>query len=71
MKGLKPELMRKLQNGASVCHIPGIYSSIWTDMLIETTYLCLGHGPAGTIGLTTGWKQVTMSYNERGASKTC
>ena len=58
MKGLKPEFMRKLHNGVFVCHIPGIYNSTWTDMLIETTYMCLGHGPAGTIGLTTGWKQV-------------
>ncbi len=58
MTGLDTDLMKKLQNGAFVRHIPGIYNSTWTDMFIETTYMWLGHGPAGVIGLATNWKQM-------------
>ena len=41
MKGLNPEMMKKLQQGAFVRHIPGVY-----DYDIR-----LGHGPAGTTGV--------------------
>ena len=51
MIGLNPEMMKKLQQGAFVRHVPGIYNSTWTDMFIETTYMRLGHGPAGTTGM--------------------
>ena len=78
MKGLNPEMMNKLQQGAFVRHIPGIYNSTWTDMFIETTYMRLGHGPAGTTGMATDyhhgevgpqlcphWRSITaMSNNE-------
>ena len=36
MIGLNPEMMRNLQQGAFVRHIPGIYNSTWTDMFIES-----------------------------------
>ena len=42
-KGLDPVMMKTLQYGAFVCHIPGIYNSTWTDMFIETTYMRLVH----------------------------
>ena len=58
MKGLNPEMMKKLQEGAFVRHIPGIYNSTWTDMFIETTYMRLGHGPAGTTGIATNYHQM-------------
>ena len=55
MKGLNPEMMMKLQQCALVRHIPRIYNSTWTDMFIETTYMRLGHGPAGTTGVATDY----------------
>jgi len=58
MKGLNSEMMKKLQQGAFVRHIPGIYNSTWTDMFIETTYMRLGHGPAGTTGMATDYHQM-------------
>ena len=30
-------MMKKLQYGAFVRHIPGIYNSTWKDMFIETS----------------------------------
>ena len=60
MRGLGTKLMKKLQKGAFVRHIPGIYNSTWTDMLIETTYMRLGHGPAGAVGLATDWNQMVV-----------
>ena len=58
MKGLNPEMMKKLQHGAFVWNIPGIYNATWTDMDIETTYMRLGHGPAGAVGVTTDYQQM-------------
>ena len=55
MKGLTPVMvmMKKLQYGAFVRH--AIYNSTWTDMFIETTYMQLGHGPTGAIGVATNY----------------
>ena len=58
MKGLDPVTMKKLQYGAFLRHIPGIYNSTWTDMFIETTYMRLGHGPSGAIGVATDYHQM-------------
>ena len=58
MKSLDPEIMQKLQHGAFVRHIPGIYNFTWTDMFIETTYMRLGLGPAGAIGIATDYDQM-------------
>ena len=58
MKGLNPEMMKKLQHGAFVRHIPGIYNATWTDMFIGTTYMRLGHGPAGAVGVATDYQQM-------------
>ena len=58
MKSLHPEMMKKLQDGACVRHIPGINNSTWTDMFIETTYMRLGHGPAGAVGVATDYHQM-------------
>ena len=58
MKGLPTEILKKLQQGAFMRLIPGIYNSTWTDMFIETTYMRLGHGPAGAIGVATDYNQM-------------
>ena len=55
MRGLYPVIMTKLQYVAFVRHIQGIYNSTWTDMFIETTYMRLGHGPTGAIGVSTDY----------------
>ena len=39
-------------------HIPGVYNATWTDMFIESTYMMLGHGPAGAVGLSTNYDQM-------------
>ena len=33
-------------------HTPGLFNGIWTDMVIETTYIRYGHGRSGIIGIT-------------------
>ena len=58
MKGLNPEMMKKLQHGAFVCHIPGIDNATCTDMDVEITYMRLGHGPAGAVGVATAYQQM-------------
>lgn len=34
-------------------HKRGIWNSLWTDMMIETSYMKVGKGPLGIIGVTT------------------
>ena len=51
-------MMKILQQGAFVRHIPGVYNSTWADIFIETTYMWLGHGPAGTTGVATNYHQM-------------
>ena len=53
--------MKKLQDGAFVRNIPGIYNATWTDMFIESTYMRLGHGPAGAVVLATDWNQMVTT----------
>lgn len=33
-------------------HVPGIWNDICSDMFIETTFMCYGHGPGGIVGIT-------------------
>jgi len=58
MKGLPPETMKKLQHGVFVRYIPCIYNATRADMFIETTYMRLGHGPAGAVGVATNYNQM-------------
>ena len=55
VKGHDPVMMMKLQYGAFVHHIPGIYNSTWMDKFVETTYLWLGQGQTGDIGVATDY----------------
>ena len=48
-------MMKKLQYGAFVRHIAGIYKSTWTDMFIETVFMRLGHGPTGATWTVTDY----------------
>ena len=33
-------------------HQAGIWNGMWSDMFIETTFMCYGHGPGGLVGIT-------------------
>lgn len=33
-------------------HQSGLWNGIWSDLFIETTYMCYGHSPSGIIGST-------------------
>ena len=48
-------MMNKLQYGAFVRNIPGIYNSTWTDMFIETTCMRMWHGHTGAIGVAADY----------------
>ncbi len=56
MKRLNAPLTKKLMKSAFVRHIPGIYNATRTDMFIETTYMRLGRGPAGAVGVSTDYQ---------------
>ena len=47
------EILEKFMKGEHVTrHTPGIWNGIWTDMMIETTFMRQGKGPNGIIGIT-------------------
>ena len=39
-------------------NIPGIYNATQTDMFSETTYMRIGRGPAGTVGIASDYHQM-------------
>ncbi|XP_046577679.1 uncharacterized protein LOC124285478 [Haliotis rubra] len=50
---LNPEQLEKFLKGEHVTrHTPGSWNGIWTDMMIETTFMKYGKGPDGIIGIT-------------------
>ena len=53
MERLGQEELSKFMKGEHVMHhVPGLWNGIWSDMLIETTFMRYGHGPGGIIGIT-------------------
>lgn len=53
MEQLDPVLREKLLKGEHVArHSPGIWNGIWTDMLIETTFMRFGKSRGGIKGIT-------------------
>ena len=64
MKGLDPVMMNKLQYGAFLRHIPGIYNSTWTEMFIETTYTVHAAGAWTERGYRGSYR--LPSYGEMG-----
>ena len=60
MEKLPPEVLNQFMKGEHVMrHQEGIWNAIWSDMIIETSYMKIGKGPAGVIGFTTS--TTTMS----------
>jgi len=53
MEKLTGELLEKFLKGQHVQrHQAGIWNGIWTDMMIESTFMRYGHGPGGIVGIT-------------------
>ena len=60
MENLPPEVLTQFMKGEHVMrHQKGIWNAIWSDMMIETSYMKIGKGPLGVIGFTTS--STTMS----------
>ena len=54
MERLPNSVLKNFLNGEHVGrHKKGIWNGLWTDMIIETTYMKKGKGPGGLIGITT------------------
>ena len=53
MTNIPKNLLKKVLDGEhAMWHQNGIWTSIWSDMMIETTVMRFGHGPNGMAGLT-------------------
>ena len=53
VESLGEEELSKFMKGEHVMHhVPELWNGIWSDMFIETTFMCYGHGPGGIIGIT-------------------
>ena len=57
---LPSEVLTQIMNGEHVMrHQKGLWNAIWSDMLIETSYMEVGKGPLGVIGFITS--SITIS----------
>lgn len=53
VEALPHNILQKFMNGDHVTrHTPGTWNAMWTDMMIETTFMRNGKGPRGIIGVT-------------------
>ena len=53
-----------VHGGQHTVHIrDGLFNGIWSDMAIETTYMKVGKGPAGILGVTTNERSVAIWSN--------
>ena len=57
---LPKEVIKQLKHDFSLRVIDGIWNCIHTDQFIETTYMRLGHGPAGAKGVTINQTQMEV-----------
>ena len=63
MERLTNSLLDPFMEGEHVIHLnKGMWNGIWTDMGIET-YMKIGKGPAGLIGVTTNARSVQIWAN--------
>ena len=54
MSRLPPTILEQVLNGEHVLrHREGIWNGIWSDMMIETSYMKFGKGPNGINGKAT------------------
>ena len=53
MERLPDDILVQFMKGEHVMrHQAGIWNGMWSDMFIETTFMCYGHGPGGLVGIT-------------------
>ena len=53
MHRLPDEVLKKFLKGDHVmCHNPGLWNGLWSDMFIEATFMRYGKGPGGIVGVT-------------------
>ena len=61
MENLPPEVLTQFMKGEHVMrHQKGIWNAIWSDMMIETSYMKIGKGPLGVIGFTTSSTTISI-----------
>ena len=64
MERLPSEPLRRFRNGEHVIHLrEGLWNGIWSDMGIETTYMKIGKGQTGIVGVTTNSRTVDIWAN--------
>ena len=64
MEKLPNSLHDPFMKGEHVIHLSkGLRNGIWMDMGMETTYMKIGKGPAGLIGITTNARSVQIWAN--------
>ena len=53
MERLHENVLKRFLNEEHVrSHNPGVWNGIWSNMFIETTFMCYGKGPGGLVGVT-------------------
>ena len=53
MERLPQEVLSHFMKGEHVMHhSAGLWNGIWSDMMIETTFMRYGHAPGGKVGIT-------------------
>ena len=53
MERLPQEVLSHFMKGEHVMHhSAGLWNGIWSDMMIETTFMRYGHAPGGIVGIT-------------------
>ena len=60
MSKLPPTLLDQFLRDHVLQHQHGIWNGIWSDMMIETSYMKFGKGPSGIIGKTTKPKTIQI-----------
>ena len=64
MENLPDSVLNKFMKGQHVVHLQdGFWNGIWSDMAIESTYMKIGKGPSGIVGITTNDRSVSIWAN--------
>ena len=64
MQNLPDNILKPLMKGEHVVRLQeGLWNAIWMDMTIESTYMKIGKGPSGIIGVTTKERTVKVWAN--------
>ena len=64
MENLPLNILEAFMKGDHVGrHKEGIWNGLWSDMMIETTYMLQGKGPGGLIGISTSQRSSSIWAN--------